>query len=79
MIDFEVYVTISLDNLSTKSYFTSVEWKFVLSPIIKCEDIGFKTVKVRFIYDKTYFIILSTYYHRFLMHYQRIAKRVTVL
>ena len=31
-------------------------------PVIKCENISFKSVKISFIYDKVCFIILSTRY-----------------
>ena len=34
----------------------------MFSPVIKCQDISFKTVKVSSIYDKVCFIILSTGY-----------------
>ena len=32
-------------------------------PVIKCENISFKSVKISFIYDKVCFIIFSTRYH----------------
>ena len=38
-------------------------------PVIKCEGISFKTVKVSFTYDKICFVVLSTRYHRFPTRY----------
>ena len=42
---------------------TFPEWKSVFSPVIKCENISFRSVKISFIYDEVCFIILSTCYH----------------
>ena len=53
---------------------TFLEWQSVFPPVIKCEDISSKSVKISFIYDKLCFIILSTRYHalptRYRMRYR---------
>ena len=46
-------------------------------PFIKFENISFKSVKINFIYDKVYFIILSTRYHALPTRY-RMCYRIII-
>ena len=57
-------------NLVDWRCFTFPEWHSVFSPVIKCQNISFKSVKISFIYDKVCFIILSTRYHALPTHYR---------
>ena len=54
-----------------------LEWQSVFPPVIKCETISFKSVKISFIYNKVCFIIFSTRY-RALPTLYRIRYRIII-
>ena len=51
-----------------------LEWQSVFPPVIKCENISFKSFKISFIHDKVCFVIFSMRYHvlptRYRMRYR---------
>ena len=77
IVDIYVYITISLDILSTKSCFNFFRMAVCVFSFIKWENISFKSVKISFIYDKVCFIILSMRYHALPTRY-RMRYRITI-